>query len=62
MAMATQERKDGASLPPAAEMMGVSLAFRRGRETIIVLEDISLRLRYRDFVCVLGPSGCGKTS
>jgi NitT/TauT family transport system ATP-binding protein/taurine transport system ATP-binding protein len=43
-------------------MIGVSLAFRRGRETIIVLEDISLRLRYRDFVCVLGPSGCGKTS
>jgi NitT/TauT family transport system ATP-binding protein len=27
-----------------------------------ILEDISLELRAREFVCVVGPSGCGKTT
>jgi NitT/TauT family transport system ATP-binding protein len=27
-----------------------------------ILEDISLELRPREFVCVVGPSGCGKTT
>ncbi|MDR1657219.1 MAG: ABC transporter ATP-binding protein [Deltaproteobacteria bacterium] len=48
--------------PPAAELISVSLSYRRGRQTTVVLSDINLSLYDRDFVCVLGPSGCGKTS
>jgi NitT/TauT family transport system ATP-binding protein/taurine transport system ATP-binding protein len=50
------------SAQPAAELFGVGLSFRRGRQTAIVLQDVNLKLHARDFVCVLGPSGCGKTS
>jgi NitT/TauT family transport system ATP-binding protein/taurine transport system ATP-binding protein len=46
----------------AAELLGVTLSYRNGRETSVVLENISLKLSDREFVCVLGPSGCGKTS
>jgi NitT/TauT family transport system ATP-binding protein/taurine transport system ATP-binding protein len=60
--MSAQGQIAEAARHPAAEMKGVCLAFRRGRETVSILEDVSLSLGYRDFVCVLGPSGCGKTS
>jgi NitT/TauT family transport system ATP-binding protein/taurine transport system ATP-binding protein len=48
--------------PPAAELIDVSLVYRRGRGRARILDDINLRLFDRDLVCVLGPSGCGKTS
>ncbi|MDR1678147.1 MAG: ABC transporter ATP-binding protein [Deltaproteobacteria bacterium] len=47
---------------PVAELTTVYLTYQNGREKTVVLENISLKLYDRDFVCVLGPSGCGKTS
>lgn len=49
-------------LTPAAELVSVSLAYRQGHKTAVILDDINLKLHDNDFVCVLGPSGCGKTS
>jgi NitT/TauT family transport system ATP-binding protein/taurine transport system ATP-binding protein len=49
-------------LAPVAEVRGVTLTYPSGKESVVVLKDISLNLYDRDFVCVLGPSGCGKTS
>jgi len=41
---------------------GVTVAFRRGREGISVLENIDLDVGRGEFVCIVGPSGCGKTT
>jgi ABC-type nitrate/sulfonate/bicarbonate transport system ATPase subunit len=30
--------------------------------SVLVLEDVSLSVREREFVCHLGPSGCGKST
>jgi NitT/TauT family transport system ATP-binding protein/taurine transport system ATP-binding protein len=65
--MAAKERAPMTTSGPnaeaaAAELISVSLAYRQGRGSAVILDDISLRLHDNDFVCVLGPSGCGKTS
>ncbi len=36
--------------------------FRRGRETIPVLQDISFTVNKLEFLCLVGESGCGKTT
>lgn len=36
--------------------------FRTKNQFIHALEDISLNVKEREFVCLLGPSGCGKTT
>jgi NitT/TauT family transport system ATP-binding protein/taurine transport system ATP-binding protein len=61
-APAGREAAAGDGPTPAAELVSVSLSRRQGRESVVILEDINLKLYDRDFVCLLGPSGCGKTS
>ncbi|GAA1019802.1 ABC transporter [Acrocarpospora pleiomorpha] len=46
----------------ALEVSGVSKSFRRGRETLPVLVDISLRVENGEFVSIVGPSGGGKST
>jgi NitT/TauT family transport system ATP-binding protein len=43
---------------PLIAFRGVSLSLG-GR---LILEDIDLDMRRREFICVVGPSGCGKTT
>jgi len=31
-------------------------------EEVVALEDINLKVREKEFVCIVGPSGCGKTT
>ena len=45
---------------PEIELEKVSKTFNDG--TIIAVNEVSLKLRDRDYIFILGPSGCGKTT
>jgi NitT/TauT family transport system ATP-binding protein len=40
----------------------LDVTFRRGEDTVHVLEDINLDARDGEFLCIVGPSGCGKST
>ena len=50
--------------PPHTKLRadGISMVFERDGAGIAVLDDISLEVAEREFVCLLGPSGCGKST
>jgi putative ABC transport system ATP-binding protein len=43
-------------------LAGVSKQYKRGRESVAVLENFNLKIAERDFVAIMGPSGSGKTT
>ena len=47
---------------PAVEIRSVSKLFGAGAAKVVALHDVSLRIGFNEFVCVVGPSGCGKTT
>ena len=64
---------DRASLPSMAadvgagdevtvELRNVTKVFRAGAGVLTALEDVSLRVRRGEFVCIIGASGCGKST
>lgn len=44
---------------PVLEMDRANKTYRNG---VVALEEISLKVRRHEFVCVVGPSGCGKST
>lgn len=46
----------------AVELEGVAKSFRRGRETILAVNDVTLSIAAGEFVAIVGPSGSGKTT
>jgi NitT/TauT family transport system ATP-binding protein len=56
-AVAPEERE-----PPLLALLGVSKRFRTKRQDTLALDEVSLEVRPREFVCLVGPSGCGKST
>ena len=48
--------------PPLIAATGLTKRFRRGREEVRALEDVSFEIQRGQFVAVVGPSGSGKTT
>ncbi|RKD31357.1 ABC transporter ATP-binding protein [Lacrimispora algidixylanolytica] len=44
------------------DIQGLTKKFKRGEQTLMVLDNISLTINQGEFICLLGPSGCGKTT
>ena len=47
---------------PAVHVNHVNRNFKRGSETIHVLQDLSLRVEAGEFLALMGPSGSGKST
>lgn len=47
---------------PIVEIRGLSKAYRRGGQTVPVLEDLDLDIGAGDFLALMGPSGSGKST
>lgn len=48
--------------PPVIRIRGLSKSYRRGDQTIPVLEGVDLDVQSADFVALMGPSGSGKST
>src|SRR5579872_1710220 len=44
------------------ELTGVRRVFRSGKQEIVALEGLDLRIAKGEFLCIVGPSGCGKST
>ena len=54
--------RETTSQQPLIRVDGVSKSYRRGKETVEVLRDLSLEVPRGDFLALMGPSGTGKTT
>ena len=51
-----------ATIPFAAEALGLTKTYKRGAETVFALSDVSFSVSQGEFVVIVGPSGAGKTT
>jgi NitT/TauT family transport system ATP-binding protein len=60
--MATTEREADKLRPNEIVLNSVSVRFSSGTSEVLALDNIDLKVRENEFLCVMGPSGCGKTT
>lgn len=44
------------------ELKGINNTYRKGKESVPVLSDLNLDIKWGDFLALMGPSGSGKTT
>lgn len=47
---------------PVLSLLGISKHFRTSRQDTLALDQVTLEVRPREFICIVGPSGCGKST
>src|SRR5690625_2168342 len=44
------------------ELESISMAYGKGENAVLAIEDITLSIKKGEMIAVVGPSGCGKSS
>ncbi len=44
------------------EIKDLKIAYGKGEDSILAIDNVDLKIRRGEFLCVLGPSGCGKST
>ena len=47
---------------PLLALRHISKRFQTSRQDTLALDDVTLEVRPREFICIVGPSGCGKST
>jgi len=56
-------RQFAANATPRVSLQGISLSYRTNDGSLLLaLDNINLRVRSGEFLCIVGPSGCGKST
>lgn len=48
--------------PPVLALRQITKRFHTTRQDVVALDDVTLEVRPREFICIVGPSGCGKST
>jgi len=44
------------------EINDLKIAYGKGKDSILAIENVDLKINRGEFLCILGPSGCGKST
>lgn len=47
---------------PLLALRHITKRFQTTRQDVVALDDVTLEVRPREFICIVGPSGCGKST